>query len=141
MAESRTPPLHKDPGVQCHCHSHPCVRCRDLGSLLKAGLATGAVSPMLFVFRPWHQMARPHVERRSPQKSQPAQHSPSCFRCSCVGLATSQDICMPKAVFFCKLQEGKCNCGALRKRYKDQLKRQLAQVEISHQSWQQEASD
>ena len=28
-----------------------------------------------------------------------------------------------------------------RKRYKDQLKRQLAQAGISHQSWQQEASD
>ena len=31
--------------------------------------------------------------------------------------------------------------GASRKRYKDQLKRQLAQAGISRQSWQQEASD
>ena len=52
-----------------------------------------------------------------------------------------EDIHMPKAIFFSELQEGKRNCGAPRKRYKDQLKRQLAQAGISHQSWQQEASD
>ena len=48
---------------------------------------------------------------------------------------------MPKAVFFSELQEGKRDHGAPRKRYKDQLKRQLAQAGISRQSWQQEASD
>ena len=48
---------------------------------------------------------------------------------------------MPKAVFFCELQEGKRDCGAPRKHYKDQLKGQLAQAGISHQSWQQKASD
>ena len=48
---------------------------------------------------------------------------------------------MPKAVFFCELQEGKRDCGAPRKHYKDQLKGQLAQAGISHQSWQQEALD
>ena len=52
-----------------------------------------------------------------------------------------EDIRMPKAVFFGELQKGKCDHGAPRKRYKDQLKRQLAQVGISHQSWQQEDSD
>ena len=52
-----------------------------------------------------------------------------------------EDVCMPKAVFFSELQEGKRNCDAPRKCYKDQLKRQLAQAGISHQSWQQEASD
>ena len=56
--------------------------------------------PCLFLFfseadeglHPWHQMTRPRVKRRSPQESQPAQHrsSPSCFRCSCTGLALSQ---------------------------------------------------
>ena len=35
---------------------------------------------------------------------------------------------MPKAVFFSELQEGKRDLGAPRKRYKDQLKRQLAQA-------------
>ena len=49
-----------------------------------------------------------------------------------------EDICMPKAVFG-KLQEGKRDRGAQRKRYKDQLKGQLAQAGISHQPWQQEA--
>ena len=52
-----------------------------------------------------------------------------------------EDMCMPKAVFFSELQEGKRDRGAPRKCYKYQLKRQLAQVGISHQSWQQEASD
>ena len=55
--------------------------------------------------------------------------------------ARMEDVCMPKAVFFSELQEGKLDRGAPRKRYKGQLKRQLAQAGISHQSWQQEASD
>ena len=48
---------------------------------------------------------------------------------------------MPKAVFFSELKDGKRDRGAPRKRYKDQLKRQLAQAGISCLSWQQEASD
>ena len=52
-----------------------------------------------------------------------------------------EDVCMPKAVFFRELQEGKRDHGAPRKRYKDQLKRQLAQAGIDRKSWQQEASD
>ena len=48
---------------------------------------------------------------------------------------------MLKGVFFSKLQEGKRNRDAPRKRYKDQLKKLLAQAGISHQSWQQEALD
>ena len=43
-----------------------------------------------------------------------------------------EDVRMPKAVFFSELQEGKHVCGAPRKRYNDQLKRQLAQAGISH---------
>ena len=52
-----------------------------------------------------------------------------------------EDVRMAKAVFFSKLQEGKHDCAAPKKRHKDHLKRQLAQAGISHQSWQQEASD
>ena len=52
-----------------------------------------------------------------------------------------EDVRMPKAVFFSELQEGKRDRGVPRKPYKDQLKTQLAQAGISHQSWQQEASD
>ena len=52
-----------------------------------------------------------------------------------------EEVCMPKAVFFSEPQEGKRDRGAPRKRYKDQLKRQLAQAGINHQSWQQEALD
>ena len=50
-----------------------------------------------------------------------------------------EDVRMPKAVFFSELEEGKRDLGYPRKRYKDQLKRQLVQAGISHQSWQQEA--
>ena len=67
-------PLHKDPGIQSRRRSHPPVRSRDLGSLLEADQAAGAVSPMLLSLHPWYQMTRPRVERRSPQESQPAQH-------------------------------------------------------------------
>ena len=52
-----------------------------------------------------------------------------------------EDVRMPRTVFLRELQEGKRGRGAPRKHYKDQPKRQLAQAEISHQSWQQEASD
>ena len=52
-----------------------------------------------------------------------------------------EDVHMPKPVFFSELQEGKRYHGAPRKRYKDQLKKQLEQAATSHQSWQQEASD
>ena len=48
---------------------------------------------------------------------------------------------MLKAVFFGELQEGKRDRRAPRRHYKDQLKRQLAQQRINHQSWQQETSD
>ena len=44
-----------------------------------------------------------------------------------------EDVRMPKEVFLGELQEGKRDSGAPRKRYKDQLKRQLAQAGISHQ--------
>ena len=45
-----------------------------------------------------------------------------------------EDVHMPKAAFFSELQEGKRDRGVPRKHYKDQLKRQLAQAGISHQS-------
>ena len=51
-----------------------------------------------------------------------------------------EDVHMPKAVFLCELQERKRDRGAPRKHHKDQLKRQH-DGGISHQSWQQEASD
>ena len=74
MADSLTPPLHKDPGIQgCH-HAHPPVQCRDLDFVLEADQATGVVSPVLLALHPGHQMDRPRVKRRSPQESQPAQH-------------------------------------------------------------------
>ena len=73
MAESLTPLLHKDPGIQGCRHSNLPVRSRHLGSLSEADQATIAVLPTLLAPHSWHQMARPRVERRSPQESQPAQ--------------------------------------------------------------------
>ena len=55
-------------------YTGPSVWCRDLGSLSEADQPTGAVSTTLLVLHPWHQMARPRVERRSPQESKPAEH-------------------------------------------------------------------
>ena len=75
MAELLAPPLHNDPGIQGRRRSHSLVRCIDLGSLLEADQATGAVSLTLLVRHPCHQMARPLVERRSPQESQPTHHT------------------------------------------------------------------
>lgn len=43
---------------------------------------------------------------------------------------------MPKVVFFSKLSKGKRDRGAPRRRYKDQLKRQLAQAGVDHKDWQ-----
>ena len=74
MAESLAPPFHEAQGMQGRRRSHPPVRCRDLGSLTEADQTTGAVSPTLLALHPWHQMARPRVERSSPQESQPTQH-------------------------------------------------------------------
>ena len=74
MAEPLAPPLHEAPGIQGRRRYHPPEWCRDLCSLSEADQATGAVSPTLLALHPWHQMARPRVERRSPQESQPAQH-------------------------------------------------------------------
>ena len=52
-----------------------------------------------------------------------------------------KDMLMPKAVPFGELQDRKHECGAPRKRFEDQLKRQLSRAGIGHQSWQQEAPD
>ena len=77
------------------------------------------------------------TKKSSREPDCPAQ-SPSCSRCSCAGLTTSQG--WPKTVLFSELKEGKCGRGAPRKRYEDQLKRQLAQKGINHQSWHHMAS-
>ena len=52
-----------------------------------------------------------------------------------------EDMPMSKEVFFNEFQERKRGHGGPKKRYKDQLKRHLAQAGISHQSCLQKASD
>ncbi|KAL8567715.1 hypothetical protein ACOMHN_009023 [Nucella lapillus] len=52
-----------------------------------------------------------------------------------------EDTRMPKAVFFGQLKQGKRDRGAPRKRFKDQLKKQLSLAGIQRQIWQQEAID
>ena len=48
---------------------------------------------------------------------------------------------MPKAVFYSELCQGKRDRGAPRKRYKDQLKRQLNQADINPSEWEQLAEN
>ena len=82
--------------------------------------------------------------KKSPREPACPAESPSCFRCSCAGLATSQGCetyACPGQSSSASSKKKNANRGAPRKHYKDQLKRQAAQAGISHQSWQQEALD
>ena len=56
-------------------------------------------------------------------------------------VARMDDSRMPKAVLFGELKSGKRNLGAPKKRFKDQLKKQLSQADIPLSSWQAEATD
>ena len=51
------------------------------------------------------------------------------------------DTRIPKAVFYGELRQGRRDRGAPRRRYKDQLKRQLILVNIDHKGWEQPAAD
>ena len=111
----------------------------------RPGFSIGSISGYLSGFTnaacapSWHQMARPSVERRNSQESQPAQHRVHLqVQLRWAGHVTKmEDVRMPKAVLFSKFQKGKRDRGASRKRYKDQLERQIAQAGISHRSWRQ----
>ncbi len=50
-------------------------------------------------------------------------------------VARMEDTRMPKAVLFGELSTGKRYQGAPKKRYKDQLKRELALAGVPHHSW------
>ena len=60
-----------------------------------------------------------------------------CCWCGCGCIVADVIVALVLVVW----KEGKRHRGAPRKRYKDQMKRQLAQAGISHPSWQQVASD
>ena len=137
MAESLAPPLHKDQGIQGRRRYHHRVRCRDLGFLSEADQTTGAVSPTLLALHPWHQMAKSCVERRSPQESQPAQH-----RVHLASGAATQGWPRHKdgrrthaqSSLLQRAPRRKARSWCSKKTYKDQLKKQLAQAGINHQS-------
>ena len=117
--EYGAPPLHKDPGIQCRCRSHPPVQCRDLGSLPKADQATAVVLPTLL--RSILGIKREdHVSNEEVlNRGLPAQHRvhPASVAVRWAGHVTRmEDVRMPKAVFFRELQEGKRDRGAARKR-------------------------
>ena len=50
-------------------------------------------------------------------------------------LSRMEDTRLPKAVFYGELKEGKRDRGAPRKRYKDQLRRQLKAADIPEDNW------
>ena len=132
MAESLAPPFHEAQGMQGRRRSHPPVRCRDLGSLSESrsgywsGFTNAACAPSLEVLK---RASLSSIESVLLQvQLRWAGH-----------ITRMEDVRMPKAVFFSELQEGKSDRGAPRMRYKEQLRRQLVQAGISHQSWQQEA--
>ena len=140
MADWFVRPLHEDPSVQSHCSSHLPVRCTDFGSLPEADQAIWAVSSTLLALHPWHQMARPRVERRSPQESQPAQHRVHlALGAAALGWPHHKDGRRTHA------KSSPLQRDPRRKERswcsKKALQRQLAQAGFSHQSWQQEASD
>ena len=56
-------------------------------------------------------------------------------------LSRMDDTRMPKAVFYGELAQGKRDRGAPRKRFKDQLKRQLNAAGIAENNWQHAAAD
>ena len=105
--------------------------------------ATGAVSPTLLALHPWHQMARPRV-KRSPQESQPAQH-----RVHLASSAAPLDWPHHKDGRRTHAQSSLLQRAPIRKARswcpKKVLHRSaeetLAEAGISHQSWQQEASE
>ena len=144
MAEPLAPPLHKDLSIQGRYHSHPPVRCRDLGSHRK----------QIRLLERFHQYCLSAIlgikwpDYVSNEEVLKGASLPSIesillqVQLHWAGhISRMEDIHLPKTVFFSELQAGKRDRGAPRKHYKNQLKRQLAQAGISHQSWQQEASD
>ena len=126
MAESFAPPLCKDPGIQSRCHSHPPVRCRDLGSLLEADQGylssfTNAACALSLVAKWQEYVSNDQVLKRA---SPPSMESILLqVQLRWAGYITRmEDVSIPTAVFFSEPQEGKRDRGAPRKRHKDQLK-------------------
>ena len=86
-------------------------------------------------------MARLCIKQRRPKRASLPSTEPILLQVQSFwdGYVTIMEyIRISKTVFFRELHERKCNPGAHKKSYKDQLKRRLAQIGINYQSWQQE---
>ena len=126
--------------MQSRCRSHLPLRCRNLGSLPKADQVLErfhqrCLCPILG--KKWQDyVSNEEVFKRASLHSMESILLQVQQRWA--GHASwTEDIRMPKAVLFDTLQEGKCDRGSARKLYKGRLKRQLAEVGINRQSWQQ----
>ena len=97
------------------------------------------------MLHPWHQKWQDYVSKKEVlNKTSLPSIEPILLQVQLrwAGLVSRmEDTRMPEAVYFRELQKRQRERGAPRKRYRDQLKRQLAQAGISHQTWQQEASN
>ena len=127
--------------IQGRC-SHPPVRCRDLASLSEANqerFFQRCLRIILDVKWQDHVSNEEVVKRASPPSIESILLQ---VQLRWAGhFIRMEDVRIPTALFFSELQEGNRKRGAPRKRYKDQLKRQIVQAGISHQSWQQETSN
>ena len=98
------------------------------------------VLPTLLALNPWNRVARPRVKRRSPQESQPAlDRVHLASGAAALGWPRHKDGRRTHAQSSLLQRASRTKArdhGAPGKRYKDQVKRQLAQAGISHQSWQ-----
>ena len=114
-----------------------------MGAVPQADQAVGAISSTLPAFHHGDQVAE-YVTNEEVLK----RASLPSLECTLLQqqlrwaghVARMEDSRMPKAVFFGELREGKRKCGAPKKQYKDQLKKQLSLTEIPLHSWQQEAN-
>ena len=139
MAEPLAPPIHEAPGIQGRRRYHPSCTVQRPGFSIGSrsgywsGFANAVCTPSLA------SKGKTTCERASLPSIESILLQVQLHWAGHV--TRMEDVRMPKAVFFSELKEGKRDRGAPRKRYKDQLKRQRAQAGISHQTWQQEASD
>ena len=144
IAESLAPPFHQDPGEQGRHCSHPPVQCGDLGSLTEADQLLERFNQRCLRSTLGIKYQDYVSNEEIPERASLPSIENLLFHVQlrwAGHFARMEHIRLHKAVFFSELQEGKRDRSVPRKRYKEQLQRQLAQPGLSCLSWQQEASD